>query len=566
MNNLKIKHRNAYTINTADNSAEFDLYNMAGNVIDTFLIDLEDVDYIANYKWSKSQYGVKNYKVKNLARFIAARYIEDLKPSQSIIRINNKKLDYRKCNLRIGVTGSSSKDSVNRLNTDAKKCEKHNEYLHVYFVRKNNGTNYYRAIIASNNIASGKFCVSKSFNLSNDKDAKEHAIYTAYLFEKEYYGNLITDHEYERKEKEFNSLSRTERNKISSEIAPQLAKLNKLRTLANKHFETTSLAAIIKKRKITANIIENYSHNKNKNTPEQNNLPCGNQLLKATKNKKNNKHNKYTHVIESYATKKHNAHYIAQLKLNFVPKSFSMSFNIGKHKHAKEMAIYAAYLMEKIVYGDNVPKSEYDRKLKQISKLTVEETDTVNKIAAEKLESIYVAVNDYIRERKLEKKQIEKETAKQYRQIASAMAKQYERVKSDIEELAYGDHHRLKFVPTNRPNTRAYLHVGTIDAPDVGNAWFAEINLPKKNDKQLISRIKFLSRTHKEKTKPLAVYAAYLIEKTVYGKSIPKDEDESKMLEILKLTSDERFMVEKRILPKLKRLLDAVNETSNEQE
>lgn len=89
---------------------------------------------------------------------------------------------------------------------------------------------------------------------------------------------------------------------------------------------------------------------------------------------------------------------------------------------------------------------------------------------------------------------------------------------------------------------------------------------PKKNDKQLISRIKFLSRTHREKTKPLTVYAAYLIEKTVYGRSIPKDEYESKMLEILKLTSDERFMVEKRILPKLKRLLDAINEMSDKQE
>lgn len=90
MNNLKFKHKNAYTINTADNSAEFDLYNMAGNVIDTFLIDLEDVDYIANYKWSKSQYGVENYKVKNLARFIAARYIEDLNPSQTEICTNKQ--------------------------------------------------------------------------------------------------------------------------------------------------------------------------------------------------------------------------------------------------------------------------------------------------------------------------------------------------------------------------------------------------------------------------------------------------------------------------------------------
>lgn len=124
MSNPDFKHRNAYTINHEDNSAEFDLYDIAGNVVDTFLVDLEDVSYIADYKWCKSQYGVENHKVKNLARFIAARYIKDLKPTQSIIRIDGQKLDYRKRNLRIGVTGSSSKDSTSRLNTDARKCEK----------------------------------------------------------------------------------------------------------------------------------------------------------------------------------------------------------------------------------------------------------------------------------------------------------------------------------------------------------------------------------------------------------------------------------------------------------
>ena len=136
MSNPDFKHRNAYTINHEDNSAEFDLYDMAGNVVGTFVVDLEDVGYIANLKWCKSQYGVENHKVKNLARFIAAQYIEDLKPTQSVIRIDERKLDYRKCNLRIGVTGGASKDSASRLTTDAKKCEANGDYLHVYFARK----------------------------------------------------------------------------------------------------------------------------------------------------------------------------------------------------------------------------------------------------------------------------------------------------------------------------------------------------------------------------------------------------------------------------------------------
>ena len=64
MNNPNFKHRNAYAINREDNSAEFDLYDIAGNVVDSFIVDLEDVGYIANYKWCKSQYGVENHKVK----------------------------------------------------------------------------------------------------------------------------------------------------------------------------------------------------------------------------------------------------------------------------------------------------------------------------------------------------------------------------------------------------------------------------------------------------------------------------------------------------------------------
>lgn len=208
--------------------------------------------------------------------------------------------------------------------------------------------------------------------------------------------------------------------------------------------------------------------------------------------------------------------------------------------------------------GDNFPKSEYDRKLEQISKLTVDEMKMVNYIAAEKLESIYVALNDYIRERKLEKKQIEEEIAKQYRQIVSAMAEQYERIKSEIDKLAYGSHNRIEFNAKNTHSSRKNLHVGNANSLEVGDAWFAEMTVQRK-DVSVTTRIKFLSRTYEERTRPLAVYAAYLMEKTVYGTSMPKGEYESKMLEILKLTTNDRFMVEQRVLPKLRLLLDAVN-------
>lgn len=102
------------------------------------------------------------------------------------------------------------------------------------------------------------------------------------------------------------------------------------------------------------------------------------------------------------------------------------------------------------------------------------------------------------------------------------------------------------------------MHVGTVDSAEFGDAWFAEVSI-KRRPVNVTVRLKFLSRTHGKKTRALAIYAAYLMEKTVYGTSIPGGEYEAKMLEILKLTRDDMFMVEKRVLPKLKELFNAVN-------
>lgn len=549
MNNPNFKHRNAYAINREDNSAEFDLYDIAGNVVDSFIVDLEDVGHIANYKWCKSQYGVENYKVKNLARFIAAQYIEDLKPTQSVIRIDERKLDYRKCNLRIGATGSASKDSASRLATDAKKCEANGDYLHVYFAKKQNDTTYYRAIIASNNLTVGKFCVSKSYNVSSNSRAREYAIYTAYLFEREYYGGRVSDHEYTRKEKAFNVLTRSERDEIASDVTPQLSELTRLRALVDKHLESTSLLTIVNKGDLNGS--GEGERSENDHVDDRYYLPCSGKTLRAVKEA--TERGTYTHLVETYKTAKSSPRYVASLVLVFssLRKAFNVSFSIGTHNHAKEMAIYAAYLMEKVAYGDNFPKSEYDRKLEQIGKLTPEEARCVNESTTDTLEAIYKLVSTYMREQELKKQQL----------LAVAVyadAAQYNVVKSNIDRLAYGNHNRLDFQLKNTYNVRENLHVGTVDSAEFGNAWFAEVSI-KRRPVSVTVRLKFLSRTHGKKTRALAIYAAYLMEKTVYGTSIPGGEYEAKMLEILKLTRDDMFMVEKRALPKLKELFNAVN-------
>lgn len=53
------------------------------------------------------------------------------------------------------------------------------------------------------------------------------------------------------------------------------------------------------------------------------------------------------------------------------------------------MAIYAAYLFEKVVYGDNFPVTEYNRKLEIIKTLSVDDIKFVNKWSAERLERVY---------------------------------------------------------------------------------------------------------------------------------------------------------------------------------
>lgn len=65
------------------------------------------------------------------------------------------------------------------------------------------------------------------------------------------------------------------------------------------------------------------------------------------------------------------------------------------------MAIYAAYLFEKVVYGDNFPVTEYNRKLEIIKTLSVDDTKFVNKWSVERLERVYNILKEMVSNEKM---------------------------------------------------------------------------------------------------------------------------------------------------------------------
>ena len=79
------------------NYAEIILYNKYNEEIDRALIDLDDVDRIKDYKWSKTVQGYATSSDKVLLH----RFIMNCPKDKVIDHINHKTLDNRKSNLRI---------------------------------------------------------------------------------------------------------------------------------------------------------------------------------------------------------------------------------------------------------------------------------------------------------------------------------------------------------------------------------------------------------------------------------------------------------------------------------
>lgn len=280
--------------------------------------------------------------------------------------------------------------------------------------------------------------------------------------------------------------------KSSAQLVQAVTEMTE-RALVDEHLKSTSLLTIVNKGDLNGS--GEGERSENDHVDDRYYLPCSGKTLRAVKEA--TERGTYTHLVETCKTAKSSLRYVARLVLVFssLRKAFNVSFSIGTHNHAKEMAIYAAYLMEKVAYGDNFPKSEYDRKLEQIGKLTPEEARCVNESTTDTLEAIYKLVNTYMRGQELKKQQL-------LAMAVYADAAQYNAIKSNIDRLAYGNHNRLDFQLKNTYNVRENLHVGTVGSAEFGNAWFAEVSI-QKHPANVTVRLKFLSRTHGKKRREL---------------------------------------------------------------
>lgn len=81
-----------------DDYAKVLLYDKNCNVIESFLIDIEDIDSVKNVKWSLKN---DNYYVRNGNVGYIHRYIMNCPDNMVVDHINGNKLDNRKSNLRI---------------------------------------------------------------------------------------------------------------------------------------------------------------------------------------------------------------------------------------------------------------------------------------------------------------------------------------------------------------------------------------------------------------------------------------------------------------------------------
>ena len=80
----------------------------------------------------------------------------------------------------------------------------------------------------------------------------------------------------------------------------------------------------------------------------------------------------------------------------------TVKFSELRYADAKAMAVYAAYLFEKLVYGDNLPKAEYNRKLEVIKTLSAKDIEFVNAKVAGKLEKVYTILKELASEKSAE--------------------------------------------------------------------------------------------------------------------------------------------------------------------
>jgi hypothetical protein len=453
--NKNIK-RNNYRIDKERKIATFDVYDKNGLKHDEFIIDADDLDVVCQYRWFKNSHSHKKVchtinafidgKNVDIMRVIARKYVNnDGSKVHTLIRVNANKFDFRKTNIL--APGSKGDAYLNRFSTNVKRksllARKMNaDYVHVT-VGSSRGSVQYSAQIATDKRFSPTVSVSKMFTDSKVNNARECAIYAAYLFEKEYCGDGIPIEEYCAKELAFAVLTDGERAKVEDAIVDQLGTLKVARKKALAYLNTQTLAAklasgevivrpdwkISDVETVEGSTVEPEQEPEPEPEPEPDaedcTIKCSRALL--TNIRQNKDASSFVHVTKTIVDKNR------WTALGGVPNNrniFNIAFAETKHDDAKAMAVYAAYLFEKLVYGDNFPKAEYNRKLEVIKTLSAKDIEFVNSKVAGKLEKVYTVLKELASEKSaksdepLSTYKIEKSTDELLKQIKQAPLKE----------------------------------------------------------------------------------------------------------------------------------------------
>ena len=404
--------RNAYDVDIQNNTATFDVRSKCDRASEKFTIDLDDFDAVNKYLWRLQFNNVKKTRTfinshdDTLIQAIASKYTYAHNSNMPLIigRLKSKVNDFRKDNL---IIKSRLEDKpVKSLTYSRAKLESLSGYLHVSSWREDEGTVYCAQITAHTECLIN-LRVKKTFKDTKYLYAETRTIYAAYLFEKMFYGEDFSEEEYARKEEAFKVLDKVERAEVEDAIVEQLEKLRLARKKIDNYYQSQTLTAKLASGEIIVRpdwkIGDAESDEGTSVEPEPELEPepepecsvddytieCSKKLLNTIHQTKGAR--SFVHVrMQNKDSDTWTA--IASTPNN--PGAFNATFSGEKHPSAKAMAVYAAYLFEKLVYGDNFPNTEYNRKLDVIKTLSTEDIEFVNEMVAPKLEKVYTILKE----------------------------------------------------------------------------------------------------------------------------------------------------------------------------
>lgn len=442
----KIK-RNKYHINEQNNTAIFELRNAHGNTVSEFVADADDLDIFTGYTWVRNigTGGANNLiygsNGDSVMRAIADKYVYANNEYELFFaRLDRSELNYCKTNLVC--VSENSRATLGQLSYVKPRQSKSVEFLHTYYSSAQGGV--YAAIITMELKDVLVKNIRRSFGISAHSKAKERAIYAAYLFEKEFYGDNFPEEEYARKEEAFKVLDKAERAEVEDAIVEQLEKLRLARKKIDNYYQSQTLAAKLASGEVIVRpdwkignveksddvVVEPESEPEPQPEPElaavDYTIKCSKHLLNSAHQKRNT--DEFVHV--NHAVLKSGSRWVSVGSLPKRNNIFNVTFTEGNYTDARAMAIYSAYLFEKLVYGDNFPKTEYNRKLEVIKTLSTKEIEFANERVAGKLEKVYTVLKEMASEKSaksdepLSTYKIEKSTDELLKQIKQTPLKE----------------------------------------------------------------------------------------------------------------------------------------------